>query len=417
MLALLAWLLLGSCKKSPSDEEGPVPGTSPKREFQQDRLSEPLGGEGLRLAWRQQTKLHGVFIRKYDLASEKEQEELRNELDAVYFTANPILMQVFEEAIAADPTEPANYVSCGYYLLPRYDKYEESLTYIQKGITMEEDNPAWHFLMAYAYVAPFRSGDFYRFGTADKVRWMRYSDKYNTVIRRAERKWAENWYVPYFRAIQQYRMEKDLEGCWEAIIEGNRRQQGYFVFVPPLPLTISSWKTVPDRDQYFDLQWNFGLYSYSPLQKLVDALIEDETNRGDPERLWEILVFLYQASETRPYDRIFHYHLGRALKALKEYCTSTGDTERTERLAEALKFYDSVSATFKKEFEYSGLPLSSAASPAGQELMVIEQSCRRQEEIIEPILRLDLRLMKLVREALGFSPESHPLVSPQWKQE
>lgn len=410
-------LTLGACNPAPSEQETTTPLTDPDREFTNDRLVKSLGGDGIREGWAQQTLLHRVFIKKYDSTDKAGQKELRDELDKVYFTANPVTRKNFEDALAEDPAEPANYVSYGYYLLPKRDEYENSLNYIQKGITMEEDNPAWQFLMAYAYVAPLRCGDFYRFGSIDQLRWKRYEDKYEVVIRRAARLWSENWFVPYFMAVHQYRVDKDLEKCWKNIIEGNSRAKGYFVFVPPLPLTINKWGAVADRDEFFDLQWHFGLYSYTAMQHMADAMLEYETFVNDPERLWGIMVFLFQASETRPLDRIYHYHIGQALKALKGYYGETGDEEKAQKLEQVLEFYNGISATLRNEFELSGLPLSGGGSADDPELLVIERSCRRQENIIEPMLKLHARLLKQVRGALDFSASDHPIVTLQWDKE
>jgi len=404
-------LTLGACNPAPPQQEDTTPKTDPDREFTYDRLTVPLGGEGIRKAWSQQTLLHRVFIQKYDSASEAEQKEMKDELNKVYFTANPIIRQNFEDAIEQDPTEPANYVSYGYYLLPKHGEYENSLNYIQKGITMEEDNPAWHFLMAYAYVAPLRCGDFYRFGTIDQLRWKRYEEKYEIVMRRAARMWSKNWYVPYFMAVHQFRVDKDLEKCLDYIIQGNERTEGHFVFAPPLPLTINRWTFVPDRDEYFDLQWHFGLYPYAPMQQMVEAMLEDEEFAGDPENLWQLLVFLHKASETRPVDRIYHYHTGRVLEALKNSCKQNADAERAQKLEQVLDFYDSVSETLRHEFELLHLPLTKSGASNDPELLAIERSCRRQERIIEPMLKLHARLLKQVREALGYTAEDHPIVA------
>jgi hypothetical protein len=416
LLTMLA-LTLAGCNPAPSEEEGPAPDTDPDREFTRDRLIKPLGGEGIREAWARQTLLHRVFIQKYDSTDKAGREELRDELDKVYFTANPLIRQSFEDAIEQDPNEPANYVSYGYYLLPKRDEYENSLEYIQKGITMEEDNPAWHFLMAYAYIAPLRCGDFYRFGSIDQLRWKRYEDKYELVMRRAARMWPENWYIPYFIAIHQFRVDKDLAKCWEALMQGNGRGEGYFVFVPPLPLTIGKWAAVPDRDEFFDLQWHFGLYPYTATQRMTEEMLEDEEFASDPERLWQIIIFLYQASETRPVDRIFHYHTGRVLAALRDYYEQKEDLDKVEKLSEALDFYDSISATLRQEFELSGLPLSGSGPSDEPELLTIERSCRRQENIIEPMLKLHARLLKQVREALDYAAEDHPIVTFDWEKE
>ena len=416
LLALLA-LTLGACNPAPSEQEPASPLTDPDREFTSDRLVTSLGGDGIREAWAQQTLLHRVFIRKYDSTDKAGQKELRDELDKVYFTANPVTWKSFEDAIEENPNEPANYVSYGYYLLPKRDEYENSLNYIQKGITMEEDNPAWQFLMAYAYVAPLRCGDFYRFGSIDQLRWKRYEDKYELVMRRAARMWPENWFVPYFMAIHQFRVDKDLEKCWEDIVQGNSRAEGYFVFVPPLPLTINKWGAVTDRDEFFDLQWHFGLYSYTAMQHMVEAMLNDEAFVGNPERLWQIVVFLFQASETRPLDRIYHYHIGQALETLKDCYEQMGDAEKTQKLEQALELYDGISATLRNEFDLSGLPLSGSGPSDGPELLTIERSCRRQENIIEPLLKLHTRLLKQVREILDFSTNDYPIVTPQWEKE
>lgn len=282
---------------------------------------------------------------------------------------------------------------------------------------MEEDNPAWQFLMAYAYVAPLRCGDFYRFGSIDQLRWKRYEDRYELVMRRAASMWPENWFVPYFMAVHQYRVDKDIGKCWEDIVQGNSREEGYFVFVSPLPLTINKWGAVADRDEFFDLQWHCGLYSYTAMQHMVEAMLDDEAFVKDPERLWQIVVFLFQASETRPLDRIYHYHIGQTLKALKGCYEETGDDEKAHKLDQALEFYDGISATLRNEYELSGLPLSGSGSSDDPELLTIERSCRRQENIIEPVLKLHTRLLKQVREALGFSADDRPIVTLQWEKE
>jgi hypothetical protein len=410
-------LILGACNPAPSEQESASPLTDPDREFTRDRLLKSLGGDGIREGWAQQTLLHHVFIRKYDNTDKAGQKEMREELDKVYFMANPIIRQNFEDAIEEDPTEPANYVSYGYYLLPKHEEYENSLNYIQKGITMEEDNPAWQFLMAYAYVAPLRCGDFYRFGSIDQLRWQRYEDRYELVMQRAARMWHENWFVPYFMAVHQYRVNKDLEKCWEDIVQGNDREQGYFVFVPPLPLKINKWAAVTDRDEFFDLQWHFGLYSYAAVQNMVEAMLDDEAFAQNPERLWQIVVFLFQASETRPLDRIYHYHIGQTLEMLKHYYEQMGEADKAQKLEQALEFYDGISATLHHEYDLSGLPLSGSGSSDDPELLTIERSCRRQENIIEPLLRLHTRLLKQVREILDFPTDDYPIVTPQWEKE
>ncbi len=153
------------------------------------------------------------------------------------------------------------------------------------------------------------------------------------------------------------------------------------------------------------------------MQKMVEAMLDDKDFTGDPERLWEIIVFLYQASETRPLDRIYHYHIGQALEALKNCCEQMGDAEKAQKLEQALEFYDGISATLRYEFELSGLPLSGSGSSDDPELLTIERSCRRQENIIEPVLKLHTRLLKQVRDALGFSADDHPIVTLRWEKE
>jgi len=382
-----------------------------------DRLTRPLGSKLLETAWAQQTELHRVFTRKYDATDEEGQRALRGELDAVYFIRNEVIASRFEQAIKDSPQEPANYVSYGYYLLPRRDEFENALKYIEKGITREEENGAWHFLLANAYISPFRSGDFTRFGTADPLRWVRYKDKYEIEIARAARLLPDNWFVPYYDAVFRYQRDKDLQQSWELIEEGNRREEGYYIFVPPLPLTISSWSLVPDRDRFFDLQWNFGYYRYQLIEALLDKLITDEEFRRDPERLFGVMHFLYNAGATRPFDRLYHYHMGLALDTLIEHFESTDDAETLAKLQEAKELYESITKTFVRSFERANLPVSGRFSPDEPKLLVLERSARRQDYIIEPILKHELRLLKQVREALGLNPEEHPLSNTMFERE
>jgi len=414
---MLALVMLGGlaagCRRASKEDTGYKP--PPRREFSPQRLTQSLGAPEAKAAWALQTALHGEFIRRYDRASAAEQEALRDELEKVYFIANPILCEKFEQAIASDPTEPANYISYGYYLLPRQDKFEDALGHIEKGITMEEDNPAWHFLLAYAYVGPFRSGDFTIFGYSDRVRWVRYKDKYFTVIRRTQNMWPDNWFVPYFHAVQLYKTSRDEQKAWEAVLQGNRMQKGHFVFVPPLPVTMESWLAAPDRDDYFDLQWQFGLYTYTIVEDLVEKLLEADWVRTDPEALWELLVFLHQVSATRPMDRLYVSHTGLVLEQLEECLRDKGETATARKLADARQFQREIADTLKQEFALSRLPLTGSTGPQDTELVRIERSCRRQEQILEPVLRLQVRLLTQVREALGLSPEEHPIVTPKWE--
>lgn len=382
-----------------------------------DRLTSPLGSRLLDTAWTQQTELHQIFTHKYDSTDEEGQKTLRGELDAVYFIKNPNISRHFEQAIEDNPNEPANYVSYGYYLLPRRDEFENSLKYIEKGITRDEENGAWHFLLANAYITPFRSGDFTRFGTADPLRWVRYKDKYEIEIARAGRLLPENWFVPYYDAVFRYHRDKDLPKAWELVAEGNQRREGYFIFVPPLPLQISSWNTVPDRNRFFDLQWNFGFYRYQLIERLAGALIESEEFHADPERMFGVMQFLYNAGATRPFDRLYHFQLGQALDAVIEHFRQAEDAETLSKLEEAKKLYDSITETFVRSFDHANLPVTGAFSPDDPKLLMLERSARRQDYIIEPILKHELRLLKQVREALGLSPDQHPLSNVMWEQE
>ena len=171
------------------------------------------------------------------------------------------------------------------------------------------------------------------------------------------------------------------------------------------------------RDDYFDLQWHFGLYSYSTMQNMIEAMLADESFAGDPERLWQLVLFLYQASETRPLDRAYHYHIGLTLEALRSSYEQIGDTEKMEKLNQALELYEGISATFHQEFQLSGLRASGSDPNSEPALLAIERACRRQENIIELILKLHLRLLKLVREALGFSSEDYPIITLEWEKE
>ncbi len=404
--AIVFAVLCAGCKRA-QDENAPP--KTPKTKFTQERLKSPLGADGIRKAWDTQTRLHTVFIGLYDKKDAAGQKAMQDQLDRVYFIANPYLIADFEGALKEQPAEPANYVSYGYYLLPRRDQYETGLKNIEQGITMEEDNPAWQFLLANAYVCSFRSGDFTRFGTMDRERWKRYQDKYDIVIARAAKMWPDNWYIPYFAALHQFILTQDFAKVMDWIKQGNSAQTGWFVFVPPLPLTIESWDTVPDRDSYFDLQWNYGFYAYNMMGDIVTGALMQEDIASNPDKLWELLSFLYRASSTKPYDRIYHQYIGSVIRAIGDCYSQKGDNDKAAKVAEALKFHKSVSKTFAVYFADSGLKLSAQDDPAEDRLLTIERSCRRQAQIIEPVLKLDLRLMKQVREAMGYSASSRPL--------
>jgi hypothetical protein len=408
-VCILACIPAAGCKKPSGGGDSAAPAKTPKTRYDETRLATQLGAAGIRAAWAKQTKLSAIFIQMYDAKDAAGQKAMQTDLDRVYFVDNPILEQDFAAAIAEQPNEPANYVSRGWYKLPRHDTYEDGLKDIEQGITMEEPNPAWHFLLAYAYVAPLRSGDFTRFGSMDKLRWERYKDKYDIVLSRSMEKWPENWYMPYFAATHQFAIDQDLKKCYELVAKGNQGSLGRFIFVPPMPLTIENWAAVPDRDDYFDLQWNFGFYAYNTTQDMVMFMLKDKQIAADPEKLWNLMLFMYNASMTRPLDRDFHYTLGRVLLALQASAKAKGDTAATAKLAEAQKFYDGVTHTFKTYFTDSGLKMSSPDVKGEDSMLTIERSTRRQREILEPVLKLELRLMKQVRDAMGYSASKYPL--------
>jgi hypothetical protein len=420
VVGVVAAVLLATPACRESKQGGAAAGKaakSPAASEASDRLTKPLGSRLLDTAWSQQTELHQIFTRKYDSTDKEGQKGLRGELDRVYFTKNSTISGYFEKAIEDDPGEPANYVSYGYYLQPRRDEFENSLKYIEKGITRDEENGAWHFLLANAYITPFRSGDFTRFGTADPLRWVRYKDKYEIEIARAGRLLPENWFVPYYDAVFRYNRDEDLAKAWGLVAEGNQRREGYFIFVPPLPLTITSWNLVPDRNQFFDLQWNFGFYRYQLIEHLADSLIKDDGFCADPEKMFGVMQFLYNAGATRPFDRLYHFQMGQALDALIEHYRGADDAQTLAKLEEAKKLYDSITETFVRSFDRANLPVTGAFTPNDPKLLMLERSARRQDYLIEPILKHDLRLLKQVREALGLSPEEHALSNTMWERE
>jgi hypothetical protein len=405
-VALVLAVLSAGCKRA-QDENAPPKTT--KTKFSQERLKAPLGADGIRKAWDTQTRLHAVFIGLYDRKDAAGQKAMQDQLDRVYFVANPYLTADFDTALKEQPTEPANYVSYGYYLLPRRDQYETGLKNIEQGITMEPENPAWQFLLANAYICPFRSGDFTRFSVLDRERWKRYQDKYDIVIARAAKLWPDNWYIPYFAAQHQFILDQDFKKVMEWIEQGNKAESGQFIFVPPLPLTIDNWNAVPDRDSYFDLQWNYGFYAYNTMGDIVTGSLRDKDIASNPDKLWELLSFFYRASCTKPYDRVYHQYMGRIIRAIGDCYSQKGDSAKAAKVAEALKFYESVTKTFAVYFADSGLKKVAPDDPTDDSLLIIEASCRRQTQVIEPVMKLELRLVKQVREAMGYSASDRPL--------
>jgi len=374
------------------------------------RYWQPRGTGSTLLAWKQQTRLHKMFIEKYDAADEKGREKLQSELDKVYFRTNGVLVQLFEDAISEKPKEPANYISYGFYLLPRKGQFENAIALIEKGMNMERDNAGFHFLLAHAYVAPLRSSEFTSSDQTREIRYTRYQGKFEIELGRARKLMPENAFFDYYEAITKYTFDHDLDAAWKLIRQGNEKPQAYFILPPPIAMLTDSWAnefTYPDA---FSLYWNFGCYEEDELMKLAVDLVTSDEVKNDPEKMFDLARFVFHASQTRPYDRLYHLLIGLAVEQAIAYYTGLGSEKKVEEMQEVRSFYDEVTSTTDDLLRQKG---GSDVLPADP--LSLEEQVRRRYQVLNLVFPVEMRLMKKLREALGLDAEQHPLYDELWR--
>lgn len=380
----------------------------------EERYWKPRGSGSVQLAWKQQTKLHQMFIKKYDAADQAGKNALQSELEKIYFRTNGVLVQLFEDAIGENPNEPANYISYGFYLLPRRGQFENALSLIEKGMTMERDNAGFHFLLAHAYVAPFDSGEFSRPDQTRLIRYQRYKGKFEIELQRARKLMPNNAFFDYYEAITRYRFDSDLDAAWELIKQGNAKAKSYFILPPPLPLMTDTWMTENIYPGAFNLYWNSASYPAEDFTKLAVNLLTSDKVKDSPKRMFELARFVFHASQTRPYDRLYHSLLGQVLDQAISYYGGLGSENKVAELKEVRRFYDEVTATMDDLLRRKVIGNAPGVT-LPKDALDLEVQLRRQYRALDPVLPLELRLVKKLRQALDLDAQQYPVFDGLWR--
>ncbi len=410
-LALALLLILVFAVSSCSDKKQEI---ASKPFEMQERFISSRSNRMTVYVWTKQTDLEMEFQRKLYQNDYRMNEELEKERDRIYFGANKVLMQLFESAIRSDQAEPANYVSYGLYLRPRQGHFDKALKYIQKGPELEPDNPVYHFILAYAYVAPLQSGQYSRRGGYEEFAYDRYRDKYRIEINRAKKLMPENAFLDYFDALIVYGREDDVLKAWDLILAGNKKPKSYFLFPPPFPALLDTWDT-GFAGKVLNLEWAFGNYQEEFLLSLVPKLLEEESIRDDPASLFEVLRFLYRLGITRPFDRVHHYLTGLVVLRLVNLYKEGPDEEKAKAMMHWKKFYDEIGVTLGKWYEQKVKGQLLQSDP--KSFLEFEEKVRRVTDVTMDTLGLHLRLLKGIRESLGLSAKEYPLPNFKWEEE
>ncbi|OPX21497.1 MAG: hypothetical protein B1H03_06500 [Planctomycetales bacterium 4484_113] len=422
MLAAVALAFAAGCRQKTESASPLVSSTAssasipaPARE-KEARYWKPRGSGSVELAWKQQTKLHQMFIKKYDAADDAGKEKLKSELEMVYFRTNGVLVQLFEDAISENPDEPANYISYGFYLLPRKGQFENAIALIEKGMDMERDNAGFHFLLAHAYVAPFRSGEF---STSDKtrnIRYKRYRGKFEVELQRARKLMPDNAFFDYYEAVTTYHFNGNLDVAWELVQQGNEKPESYFILPPPLAMLSDTWVSQYTYPDNFHLYWNFGYYPADDFIKLAVDLLTSGKVKDSPSKIFEVARFVFHASQTRPYDRLYHFVLGLVIEQALTYYGDLGSDKKVEELKQVRKFYDEITTTMDELLRQEVIGSEPGVKPP-KDPLDLEVQLRRQYKALGPVFPLELRLMKKLRDALNLDAEQHPLFNDLWQAE
>jgi len=423
---LAALTLVGGCKEKrastsssaamPTVSPGDAPPASGSSKEQEERYWKPRGSGSIQLAWKQQTMLHQMFLKKYDAADEEGKKGLQAELEKVFFRTNGVLVQLFESGIQEDPKDAANYVSYGLYLLPRKGQFENAISLIEKATTLERDNAGHHFLLADAYVAPLRSGEFLASGDTRAIRYARYTDKYEVELQRARKLMPDNAFFDYYDALTTYGFEGDLDAAWKLILQGNAKPKSYFILPPPLPMMADSWLTVFEYPNSLHLYWNSAYYPADDFTKLTVNLLTSDAIKNQPGQIFEVARFVFHASHTRPFDRLYHFLLGMSIEQAINYYQDLGSEKKVEELKEVRNFYDQVTVTMADAFLQDVLGNEPGVREP-QDRLDLEVQLRRQAKTLIPIYPLELRLMKKFRRALDLDPEQYPVFNDLWQPE
>jgi len=401
-------IFLASCNRaSKTAEETPLE--------TQDKYIKPQCSSMVAFVWREQTRLENIFQDKLRKNKLEMTPQLEAERDRVYFTVNTYHKQFLEQAIKEHPENPANYVAYGAYLRPRRGFYKESLKYFQKAVDLDPTNPAYHFLLAHAYCAPLKSGEYTREGVIEEVAYSEYKDKFNIEIDRARKLMPDNSFLDYFKALVIYDNEKDLQTAWDLILQGNKKVKSYFIFPPPLPHLIDAWDTSGFQDDYIGLQWSYGYYPEREVISLVNALLEDKNISGDPEKIFEVMRFLYKMGLTRPFDRIHHYLMGVALEKLYIHYERAEDPLKLEKVKEIKRLYDGISSTLGTWVKEEVKGIYPIKDP--KNFLEHEEKIRRVSSVLRSAIDLQRRLLKQVRDLIGLSASEYPLQDMLWRGE
>ena len=405
---LVLTITLISCEKaSKTAEETPLE--------TQDKYIKPQSSSMVSFVWHEQTRLENIFQEKLKKNKFELTPQLEAERDRVYFTVNTYHKQFLEQAIKEYPKNPANYVAYGAYLRPRRGFYKESLKYFQKAVDLDPTNPAYHFLLAHAYSAPLKSGEYTREGVMDEVAYSENKDKFHIEIDRARKLMPDNSFLDYFKALVIYDKENDLTTAWDLILEGNSKVKSYFIFPPPLPHLIDAWDTSGFQEDYIGLQYSYGYYPEPVVISLVNALLESEEINSDPEKIFEVMRFLYRMGLTRPFDRIHHYLMGLALEKLYVHYGGAGDPLKLEKIKEIKRLYDGISSTLGTWVKEEVKGIHPIKDP--KNFLEHEEKIRRVSSVLRNAIELQRRLLKQVRDLIGLSAREYPLHNLLWKPE
>ncbi len=405
LFALLSLLNFVGCSKK-IEEEKNVSFEKQKR-FVQSRANRLIS-----YIWKRQSEFEEEFLKRLRQNNGVLNKTLEEERDRIYFRANKVFMQFFEDAIRADPTEVANYVSYGLYLRPRQGFFEEALRYIQKGPELEPDNPVYHFLLAYSYIAPMKSGIYTRGVGTERFSYRKYKDKFEIEMNRARKLMPENAFLDHFEALVKMFFEDDYERAWELIISGNNKPKSYFILPPPFPALMDYWEYSGLYGYAIGLESTFGIYPKDMVIYTITKLLERDDIKNDPEKLFELMRFLYNLSNTRPFDRIQHYLTGVVLEALIRHFEDIGDKEKVKELKNQMFFYDEITDSLGRWFEKrvkESYPIEDPKS-----FLEFEDKLARNPDVLIDALALNLRLLDQIRAVLGLDKEKYFLLNQKW---
>jgi hypothetical protein len=228
----------------------------------------------------------------------------------------------------------ANYAAAGVFLIPR-DR-PKAVEEMEKAISLKDD-PAYHYLKAFALVGQVVMGDFLFTSSGPDI-YKDNKDAYTKEIEAAIKLDPDNGFLDYNLAIFYGAHLEDTETAVKWLKSGNQKTRFYFYLPPPLPTRISYWGELESLNgKYPDLESNFGLYHLAELQLLIWRAGDYALAHNRPDLFNELACLIYNASNTTPLDRPYFSLYDVLFQSMKKYYAAKNDKTRLQAVERAFK--------------------------------------------------------------------------------